>query len=290
MHADETETDIALVRRLLAEQFPDWADLPLEPVANSGTVNALYRLGADLVVRLPRVRDRRSPMCSLAHEFRLLPALAPLLSVTLPAPVAKGAPAAGYPHEWAVYRWLDGENPRPGDVDWLAPELAAFIRELRRVPLPGPPVGRAPALSYWDGFTRANLEVLDGVVDTGAAAALWEEALRVPPWTGPPVWVHGDVMPGNLLVRDGRLAAVIDWGGAGVGDPACDLMVAWNLLGPEGRVVFREVVGVDDDTWGRGHGWALWTGLGAQTYYRETNPAFAAQGRRTVVEILAEAT
>jgi aminoglycoside phosphotransferase (APT) family kinase protein len=288
MHADEIETDVGLVRRLLAGQFPEWAELPLEPVATSGTVNALYRLGSDKVVRVPRNRPRRSS--DLDRELLWLPRLAPLVPVAVPVPIARGEPVDGYPCEWGVYGWLPGVNPTPGAVpDSLAEELARFVSTLHRSRLPdGPPSGRGATLTRWDGFTRANLEALEGELDTAAAEAVWEEALATPEWPHPPVWTHGDLMPGNLLVQNGSLTAVIDWGGVGMGDPACDLMVAWNLLPPSGRKLFRERLDVDEDTWARGRGWALWTGLGGQPYYRETFPAFAANARRTVDEILEE--
>ncbi|MBA3717036.1 MAG: aminoglycoside phosphotransferase family protein [Actinobacteria bacterium] len=288
MHADEIETDVALVRRLLSGQFPEWADLALEPVLTSGTVNALYRLGDDLVVRLPRNRGSRSG--DLEREFRWLPALSPLVPVAVPEPLAKGAPGEGYPWEWGVYRWLDGENPTPGHAsDSLAEELARFVLTLHRVELAdGPPSGRGASLGAFDEATRAAIAALEGEIDAEAATAAWEEALATPEWPHPPVWAHGDLMPGNLLMRDCRLAAVIDWGAVGIGDPACDLMVAWNLLPADARPVFRAALGYDDATWARGRGWALWTGLVGLPYYRVTNPGFAAKARRTVGEILAE--
>ncbi len=202
-----------------------------------------------------------------------------------------GTPAAGYPLEWAVYEWLPGENPAPGAVpDSVAGVLASFVRALHAADLPaGPASARGSDLSSFDEFTRANLEALRGELDTAAAEALWEEALAVPEWPHAPVWRHGDLMPGNLLVEDGRLTGVIDWECVGMGDPACDLMVAWNVLPASGRQIFRELLDVDDDTWARGRGWALWTGLGGVPYYRETFPEFAANARRTVDEILREA-
>jgi len=290
-HADEVETDVALVRRLLAEQFPEWAELPLRPVAESGTVNALYRLGHELVVRIPR--NRPSTWSDLVDdELTWLPRLAPLLPVNVPVPVARGRPGDGCPHEWGIFEWLPGENPTPGDVpEPLAEELAEFVRTLHSVELPGGPDSvRGRDLARFDEFTRANLKALEGELDTVRAEALWEEALALPPWPQEPVWIHADLMPGNLLLEDGHLAAVIDWGGSGMGDPAVDLMVAWNVLPPSGRKVFREALDVDEDTWSRGRGWALWTGLGGMPYYRETFPSFAANARRTVNEILAESS
>jgi aminoglycoside phosphotransferase (APT) family kinase protein len=287
-HADEVEIDVALVRRLLREQFPEWAKLPLRPVPESGTVNALYRLGGELAVRIPRNRPTR--WSDLDGEFSWLPRLAPLLPVRLPVPIARGRPSDGYPHEWGIFEWLPGANPVPGDVpESLGDELAEFVLTLHALDLPdGPDSVRGSDLARFDEFTRENLRALEGQLDTARAEALWDEALALAPWPHAPVWIHADLMPGNLLLDDGRLAAVIDWGGSGMGDPAVDLMVAWNVLDAGGRRRFREALGYDDDTWARGRGWALWTGLGAQPYYRETFPEFAAAGRRTVLEVLAD--
>lgn len=289
MHADEVHTDVGLVRRLLAGQFPEWAALPIERLASSGTVNALYRLGDAMVVRLPRMDWG---VGAVDRDLRWLPKLAPFLPVSIPVPLAKGTPAEGYPWEWGVYPWLEGENPTVDSVaesDALARDLARFIRALHGIELPGgPPAGRGASLARWDEGTRAALAALEGVIDTDAATDAWDEALRTPSWPGRPVWIHGDLMPGNLLFRDGALTAVIDWGGLGLGDPACDLMVAWNLLSAGGRRILRAELGVDDATWARGRGWALWTGLVALPYYKETNPVLADNARYRIGEVLAE--
>ncbi len=288
-HVDEVETDVGLVRRLLREQFPEWAGLPVRPVRESGTVNALYRLGDDLVVRIPR--NRPSLWSDLVDdELTWLPRLAPLLPVKVPVPVARGRPADGCPHEWGVFEWLPGENPLPGNVpDSLAEDLAVFVRTLHALDLPGGPDSvRGSDLAPFDEFTRENLKALEGELDTATAEALWDEALALHPWPHEPVWIHADVMPGNFLLERDRLSAVIDWGGSGMGDPAVDVMVAWNTLSGSGRKVFREALDVDEDTWARGRGWALWTGLGGIPYYRETFPEFAANARRTVNEVLDE--
>jgi aminoglycoside phosphotransferase (APT) family kinase protein len=287
MHAHELHTDVPLMRRLLESQFPDWAALPIERVSSSGTVNALYRLGDDLVVRLPRTAEWG--IGAADRELRWLPRLAPLLPVEIPVPLAKGAAAEGYPWEWGIYPWLEGEHPVAGE-NALARDLARFVRVLHGIELPGgPPAGRGAApLDRWDEATRAALVELRGVVDTDAAAATWDEALRTPGWPSSPVWTHGDLMPANLLLRDGRLTSVIDWGGFGLGDPAVDLMPAWNLLGAAGRDVFRGELRVDDATWARGRGWALCTGLVALPYYVETNPELAENARYRIGEVLAD--
>jgi aminoglycoside phosphotransferase (APT) family kinase protein len=287
MHADEVETDAALVRRLLAAQLPRWAELPIERVASSGTDNALYRLGDDMVVRLPRIHWA---VGGVAKDFRWLPQLAAFLPVAIPVPLAKGKPAEGYPWEWGVYRWLEGKNPDVrllADADSLGADLARFVDALHRVDLAGgPAAGRGVPLKQRDEPTRAAIAALEGMIDTDAATAAWERALRTPVWSRPAVWVHGDLAPGNLLLRDGRLTAVIDCAGVGLGDPACDLMVAWNLLPAEARPSFRARLGVDDATWARGRGWALSVALIQLPYYKDTNPALAGNSRHVIDQVL----
>jgi len=285
MHADELHTDVGLVRALLEGQFPHWAALPIERVSSSGTVNALYRLGDDMVVRLPRMDWG---LGAVERELRWLPRLAPLLPVEIPVPLAKGAPGEGYPWEWGIYPWLEGEHPAAGEGS-LARDLARFVETLHGIDhLGGPPGRGASALESRDEPTRAALVSLEGIVDTDAATAVWDAALRTPKWAAPLIWTHGDLMPANLLVRDGGLTRVIDWGGFGVGDPAVDLMPAWNLLDAAGRDVFRGELRVDDETWMRGRGWALWTGLLALPYYKETNPELAENARYRIGEVLAD--
>jgi aminoglycoside phosphotransferase (APT) family kinase protein len=289
MHADELHTDVPLVQELLAAQFPEWEALPIERVPSSGTDNALYRLGDDMVVRLPRIQWATA---GVAKDFRWLPLLAPLLPVATPTPLARGKPAEGYPWEWGVYRWLEGETPTAGDVadpERLAADLVRLLRSFWRIDLPDPPRSRrgAPLVSQ-DDQTRAALVELDGMIDTEAAAAAWDTALRAPDWSGPPVWLHGDLLPGNLLLRDGRLSGVIDFAIVGVGDPACDLIGAWALLPGETRDRLRGELDVDEDTWARGRGWALSIALVALPYYKDTNPGFAATARHLIGEVLAE--
>jgi aminoglycoside phosphotransferase (APT) family kinase protein len=289
MHADEVATDVPLVRRLLAAQFPQWAALPIARVPSSGTDNALYRLGDDMVVRLPRIDWAAG---GVDKDFRWTPVLARLLPVEIPVPLAKGRPGQGYPWEWGVYPWLEGENPtvdRIADPDALAREVARFVEALHRIdPAGGPPAGRGVPLAMRDEPTRTALAALRGTIDTDAATAAWDAALRTPAWPGPSVWVHGDLSPGNLLLQGGRLTAVIDFAGVGVGDPACDLIVAWNLLPADARPVFRAELGVDDATWARGRGWALSVALIQLPYYKETNPVLAANARHVIREVLAD--
>ncbi|MBL1084645.1 aminoglycoside phosphotransferase family protein [Streptomyces actinomycinicus] len=290
MHADEIDLDAPLVQRLVAGRFPQWAALPVRRLTSSGTENAMFRLGTGLVVRLPR---RPGAVPDLTLEQHWLPRLGPLLPVPVPEPVGTGEPGEGYPWPWSVHRWLEGRNPVAGAVaepERLAGDLGAFVRALRRIPpRDGPPGYRCGPLAERDEPTRAAIAELGGRTDTGAVTSLWEAALRAPVHTGPPVWAHGDLSPGNVLVDGGRLSAVIDFGCAGVGDPAVDLIVAWNLLPASARDTFRAAVGADDAEWARGRGWALSVSLIQLPYYWDTNPALAENSRHVVAEILAEA-
>ena len=261
---------------------------------SAGTDNAIYRLGDDMAVRLPRIHWATG---QVEKEHEWLPRLAPLLPLAIPVPLAKGMPGEGYPWHWSVYRWLEGENAtieRIADPRQAATDLAQFIAALQRIdPTGGPPPGahnsfRGVPLAMRDAPTRAAIAALRGTLDTDAVTAAWEAALRAPAWRGPPVWIHGDLQSGNLLAQRGRLSAVIDFGCLGVGDPACDLMVAWTLFSAETRDVFRAALPVDDATWARGRGWALSVGLIALPYYQNTNPVLAGIARRAIDEVLAD--
>ncbi|MFI2208814.1 aminoglycoside phosphotransferase family protein [Streptomyces sp. NPDC020141] len=283
--------DTALVQRLIAAQFPQWARLPLTLVDPAGSDHVIHRLGADRSVRLPR-GDWAVGQAETEHRW--LPHLAPRLPVPVPVPLALGAPALGYPWPWAVTGWLDGTTASAdglADPARTAVELAGFLTALQRVPaadalVPGPHPGLTAdsPLADRDRATREAIAALDDVFDARALTATWESALNAPPWDRPPVWFHGDLHTGNLLTVDGHLSAVIDFGGLGLGDPARDLMIAWTLLTAETRPLFRAALGVDDATWLRGRGWALATGLNAYTAYAPTNPRVAAQTHRQITE------
>ncbi len=288
MHADELDVEIPLVRQLLAGQFPAWAGLPLEPVHPRGTDHAIFRLGEEMSVRLPRRPgiERQSHL-----EAEWLPRLSPHVPLAIPEPLARGEPAFGYPWRWAVHSWLSGEPAAPERLgDSAAVELAGFLRALRRVDTAGAPrAARGEPLATRDAPTRAWLATLDGVVDTERVKALWEEALNVPVWNGPPVWIHGDLDGRNLLATDGRFTGLLDFGCAGAGDPACDVGVAWKLLSGEARDRFRVELGVDDATWARARGHVLSQSLGAISYYTaDNNPALFLPAQRWLAEVLSD--
>jgi aminoglycoside phosphotransferase (APT) family kinase protein len=291
MHENEVQTDTQLVGRLLAAQFPQWASLPLAPVPSAGTDNALYRLGSDMVVRLPRI-DWAAGQAE--KEGRWLPRLAPHLPLTIPELLAMGKPDAGYPWPWSVYRWLPGENAtlaRLNDPGQAAVQMARFITTLWQVDATdGPPAAehnlRGAPLALRDEPTRKSIAALEGVIDTGRATAVWDAALEAPDWEREPVWFHGDLLSGNVLVEQGRLSAVIDFGGLAVGDPACDLMIAWSLFSGASREVFRVETAVDEATWLRGRGCALSQAVIFIPYYWHTNATGVKNARRMIAELL----
>jgi aminoglycoside phosphotransferase (APT) family kinase protein len=292
MHADELEIDIPLVRRLLADQFPELAGLPLEPVASPGTDNAIYRLGSDLALRLPRIHWAAGQP---ALDARWLPGLAPLLPLPIPVPLATGAPGQGYPWSWSVVPWLAGETAHAtpiADLERAATDLAALVAALHRLdPADGPPPGtstfaRGEPLALRDGATRTAIASLGDAVDAEAVSAAWEAALRAPEWEGAPVWLHGDLDARNVLVQDDRLSGVIDFGCLSIGDPACDVAVVWKMLSAGTRDIFRTALAIDDATWARSRGWALSQALIALPYYTmETNPVLVTEARRWIAAI-----
>jgi aminoglycoside phosphotransferase (APT) family kinase protein len=258
-----TDIDVPLVRTLIAAQFPQWAGLPVRPVELSGWDNRTFRLGDELSVRLPSAAGY---VPAVQKEQRWLPYLAPRLPLPIPVPVGQGVPDAGYPFPWSVYRWIEGtpvSSGRIADPVRFATDLAGFLVALRGVdPTGGPVAGphsfwRGGPLQVYDAETRQAIETLGA---GPAATAIWADALAAT-WTGPPVWFHGDVAEGNLLLWDGRLAAVIDFGTCGVGDPSSDLRIAWTLFSGPSRDAFRAAVGQDDATWTRARGWTLWKAL-----------------------------
>jgi len=289
MHDGEAGIDAGLVRRLVTAQFPRLAGLPVRAVRPAGTVNVIYRLGDHLCARLPRVQRY---VGDLVGELRWLPWLAPYLPLQVPEPVAVGRAASGYPFPWAIYRWIDGRpyaDELVRDERQAARDLARFVAGLRRIgPAAGAPrAGRRP-LRELDAATRTAIDSARDVVDRQAATAAWERALAAPAWAGSPVWIHADLLRTNLLVGGGRLRAVIDFGGAGLGDPAADVIAAWSVFGPAGRQAFRAVLDVDDGTWNRARGFALHQAAMIIPYYPETNPGFVALAKRTIDEVLAD--
>jgi aminoglycoside phosphotransferase (APT) family kinase protein len=267
MHEDELEIDEALVRHLLAEQFPEWSDLLLRLVEPMGTENAIFRLADGLSVRLPR---RDGPTDPGGKAFEWLPRLAPLLPVEIPVPIAQGVPTARYPWFWEIHTWVEGDSAPFDAIDAIqaAEDLAVLIGTMHQLDPTGAPQGRGIPLVERDPSVRYWLQRFEGdpIVTTE-----WERALAAPPWGGEPVWHHGNLDVRNWLVRDGRISGVVDWGAMGVGDPACDVMVAWKLHSPEARDAFRGALAVDDATWERARGWVVSQAVAILAYYTPAN-------------------
>ncbi|MFC4468640.1 aminoglycoside phosphotransferase family protein [Streptomyces xiangluensis] len=284
--------DAALARRLVDTQFPQWAELPLKLLDPAGSDHVIYRLGEDLSVRLPR---HAGASRQAVKESEWLPRLAPHLPLAIPVPAGVGEPDFDYPWPWAVSRWLDGDVATAemlADSSRTAVQLAEFLTALQAFVPEDFPVEDAREdltgrpLADRDRATRAAIAEVDGAFDAVAMTELWDAALSAPGWDRPPVWFHGDFHTGNLLTVAGRLSAVIDFGELGIGDPACDLTIAFTLMSARSRAAFRATLGVDDATWTRGRGWALATGLNAYISYAAVNPRVAAQTTRQITEAL----
>ena len=265
----------------------------MAPVEVDGWDNRTYRLGEQMTVRLPTAAGYAP---AVDKEHRWLPILAPSLPIAVPTPLAKGAPSEGYPFNWSIRRWLDGQTAvldRIDDLSVFAADIAEFIRALQRIDATGGPQAgahsfyRGASPAHYDDETRRCLTALKGHIDTDQATAVWDAALETT-WAGPPVWFHGDIASGNLLVEDGRLTAVIDFGTSGVGDPACDLVIAWTLFSGDSREIFRRAVGQDPAAWARARGWALWKALLGVVARIDTDDERAADDRRVIDEVLAD--
>jgi aminoglycoside phosphotransferase (APT) family kinase protein len=291
--SDRIEVDEALVARLVAAQFPQWAHLEVRPVPSPGWDNRTFRLGDAMSVRLPSAERY---VAQVEKEHRWLPRLAPLLPLPIPVPLAKGEPGGGYPFPWSVYRWMAGEiatHAPIADRSRFARALAGFLDALYRIDASeGPLAGvhnfwRGGPVSVYDGQTRQAIETLGREIDTTLATEIWNLALASS-WQDSPVWVHGDVASGNLLVRDGMLSAVIDFGSSGVGDPACDLYIAWTFFDTDTRREFRAALPLDEATWQRGRGWTLWKALIMLAQHFRTDASEAEVWRRVVAEVMAD--
>jgi aminoglycoside phosphotransferase (APT) family kinase protein len=285
--------DAELVQKLITAQFPQWAELPIRRVAEEGWDNRTFHLGPELMVRVPSAYEYG---LAVAKEQRWLPVLAPQLPLPIPEPVAQGEPGAEYPYSWSVYRWLPGEpasRETITDLTGFATTLADFLVALQGIDATGAP---GPGLHNWfRGGTlltyaaqlERDLASLADVIKADLVTEIWRAGLESP-WDGRSVWFHGDIATGNLLVRDGELAAVIDFGTCGAGDPACDLAIAWTLLTGRSRAAFRDRMAVDAGTWARGRGWALWKALSGYAGAVRDDQVGPIVSRDVLDEIIAE--
>lgn len=291
LHTDEFTLDLGLVHRLLAEQMPQWSDLPVRPLTTTGTVNRLYRLGHDKVLRFPRTKDFAS---GPVRESRWMPVIAPVVPLIVPDHLALGTPTDAYPSHWSVLEWIEGESASRENLSTLddaARALGAFVRAMRRVPIDGAPnQGSYRAQGLWrvDADFRRWVAQQPDDIDRGSLLDVWARCLDAGAWTGRPSWLHSDLRGDNLIARGGELLAVIDWEGCSVGDPSADLLAAWWLFDGDSRETFRSASRARHPEWMRAKGWALLMAAAAIPYYERTNPAFVAQARAAIDEILAD--
>jgi aminoglycoside phosphotransferase (APT) family kinase protein len=294
MHADQLVVSPEIVRELVAEQFPEWRDLPIRRIAAAGTVNAIFRVGDRFAARFPlRPGDVESTRRQLAVEASAARELVGRTRFRTPEPVAVGEPGAGYPMPWSVQTWLPGvvaTDEDPGESVAFAHDLAEFIRGVRAIDTRGRTFGgqgRGGDLRSHDAWMRTCLRNSEPYLDVARLRRMWD-ALRELPRAGEDVMNHGDLIPGNVLVSGGRLTGILDVGGLGPADPALDLIVAWNLLEARPRQVLRDELGCDDLEWERGKAWAFEQAMGLVWYYAESNPVMSRMGRRTLRRLMAE--
>ncbi len=295
MTRDAFNIDTDLVRRLITSQFPRWSDLLITEVLPNGWDNRTFRLGDRMSVRLPSAERY---VAQVEKEHRWLPVLAEKLPLRIPTPLEIGIPDEGYPWKWSVYGWIDGETANTERIDNMprfARALSEILAALQSADTSGAPGAgthsghRGGDLSIYDDQTRKAIEIMDveSDLDKSLLTEIWDVALDSK-WDKPPVWIHGDISSGNLLVRDGILSAVIDFGGIAVGDPACDLAIAWTMFEDKSRDTFRNRLGLDDATWARARGWTLWKALIILSGISETNAAEGEHSRQTVDRVLAD--
>ena len=294
MHPDQLPVPLGTVRELVDQQFPQWQGLPVSEVASQGTVNALFRIGGKLVARFPlEPGDATVTRRWLESEAQAARELSGCTRVLTPEPVALGEPGAGYPLPWSVQTWLPGTvatDEDPGESLVFACDLAEFIRGVRAIDTRGRAFngsGRGGELRSSDAWMAECFERSGQFLDVPRLRRIWT-VMRALPRSAGDVMTHGDLIPGNVLVSDARLAAVIDVGGLGPADPALDLVGAWHLLEADPRRAFRQDFGCDDLEWERGKAWAFEQSMGAAWYYAESNPAMSLMGQRTLQRIVAD--
>ena len=285
------KVDITLVERLIKAQFPQWADLSIKPVQISGNDNRTFHLGDRMSVRLPS-KECYVPQVEKEHFW--LPRFKDLLPQPIPFPLAKGEPGEGYPWVWSVYQWLEGHSANKVNVSKMnqfAIDLAEFLKALEAIDSSQGPIAgqhnfyRGGLLRVYDDETRQTVKKLGSLIDVETVTEIWNQAL-LSKWKGSPVWVHGDVAPNNLLVKEGKLCGVIDFGILGVGDPACDLSIAWTFFSDQSRAVFKHAMNLDEDIWERGRAWALWKALIMLEEYFDTDLEKAREAKHIVDEIV----
>lgn len=285
--------NVSLVQKLISEQFPHWSHLRITPVEHGGWDNRTFHLGSSMLIRLPSAQEYAA---KVKIEQHWLPQLASHLSVVIPTPLAMGKPTEEYPFNWSVYQWIDGQIATKANIDNMhqfAEDLASFILELHVIdtyngPLPGKHnFYRGAPLKIYDHEVKQACRILENSIDTHKLLTIWNNACAST-WNRPPVWLHGDLAPSNIILKNGILHGIIDWGGMAIGDPACDLAIAWTFFDYESREIFKHVLNLDNQTWDRGCGWALWKALIIYAELPGTNPLGKEESQQILDRILFE--
>lgn len=285
--------DVPLVHKLISSQFPQWSHLPIMAVEHGGWDNRTFHLGEHMSVRLPSAAQYAD---KVKKEHYWLPKLASHLPLQIPIPLAMGNPTKEYPFHWSIYQWIDGETASYEnivDLNQFAADLAHFLIALQQIPATRGPIAgphnfyRGGSLKIYDAEVQQSIIKLQDKIDIESVTHIWSDALESA-WNKPPVWIHGDIAPTNLLVKNGKLIAVIDFGGLGIGDPACDYAIAWTFFDTESRMVFRNALAADDETWNRARGWALWKALITSAQLLGTNVTEKEKSKKIIDVIIAD--
>lgn len=294
-NSDKLEVTLSLVDELIEAQFPQWMKLPIRFVEKNGMDNITFRLGEEMLIRLPSAEAYAS---KVTKEQKWLPVLAQQLSIKIPEPLAQGSPSRSYPWNWSIYRWIEGKSANLLSIDdsslrEIALDLAKFLREMHKVNIKGAPSPgihnfyRGGHLSVYDGETKAAISKLGKLIDSDRVMSVWKKAISSK-WDDNPVWIHGDLASGNILIKEKRLIAVIDFGGMAIGDPACDLVIAWTFLKGESRRIFQEMMNLEDGTWNRARGWALWKALVTVVSLKDKSGITAMEQLQIIHDVISE--
>lgn len=290
MHDNEVNIDKDIIYQLLSEQKPEWAMVNIVPISSDGSDHALFRLGSEYVMRLPRVARA---VKGIDKEVKWVSALASHLSTPISEPIFKGAPSEQYPFPWLVNKWCEGHNPdfeKNNEYSILATELAEFLNQLHGIKIPDGPISRrGVALNYLNTDVKVALKKIDAELDVSLIVSLWQQLMNTDEWIQEPAWLHGDFLQGNILVNNHHLSGVIDFSDLGMGDPACDLIIAWSLLNKDSRKTFKDNLdNIDENTWQRGRGWALSIALIMLSYYKDRSPYFTTLAKHMIRELTSE--
>ena len=285
--------NVELVENLISDQFPEYAHLPVSSVEKQGHDNRTFRLGNDMLVRIPSAQYYA---LKVPKEQKLLPLIKPYLSVNIPEPIKLGNPSYYYPFNFSIYKWLEGTSANliafdDKSLETIAVQLAKFLNELHGIQgVNGPSPGKhngwgGEHVSVYDQGARKQIAELSGIVDQNKAIELWEQACKTKP-NKKPMWIHGDFAFGNFLIKDGALSAVIDFGGMAIGDPASDLVIAWTFLKDRSREIFIESMDYDSDTWLRARGWVLWKATFELCQTKDKNNPYAVKQKQIIKDVL----